>query len=206
MINSLTGIIQTIYDKATVLVAQGIGFHINIAQPRLLKKGSEATLYTYLHWNQEKGPTLYGFHEELERTVFLMIIECPKVGPAIALNILAQLQASRFLEIITSQDEGALHAINGIGAKTAEQLIINLKHKVTKLIASGTITAGVQQDFIHWQNITDVLTSLNYSRQEITGALSYLSQEYTEQNYSLDQLIRAALAYLSKSKAHITSK
>ena len=205
MIDYIVGTVQNVREKgATIMVsglnppADGLGFAFHLPQTQKLKKGDKVELYSYLHWNQEKGPSLYGFTTELERTTFLMIIDCPKIGPGIACNILSQLQAPQFLEIITSQNEKALSSVNGIGAKKAEQLIMQLKHKVSKLISSGAVQTDMQQDFVQWQNVSDVLTSLNYSKQEIGGAMKHLTETYKDQNYSLDQLIRAALGYLSK--------
>ena len=200
MINFLSGTVKKIHEKSATILVGGIGFLCNIPRTQFLKEGEKAELYTYLHWNQEKGPSFYGFATELERTTFLMIIGCPKIGPGIALKILSQLEAPNFLEIITSQNDKALSAVNGIGAKKAEQLIMQLKHKVAKLISSGAAEDYTQQDFVQWQNISDVLASLNYSRQEIGGAMGFLTKNYNNQNYPLDQLIRAALGYLSQHK------
>ena len=200
MIELISGTVKKISEKSATILVGGFGLSLHIPQTKSLCDGKNVELFTYLHWNQEKGPALYGFCEELERTVFLLIISCSKIGPGIALNILSQMSASHFLDAITLQNETALSSINGIGAKKAEQLIMQLKHKVAKLLSSGTIVAEDQQDFTHWQNVNDVLTSLNYSKQEISGTLKYLSEEYAQQNYPLDKLIRAALSHLSTAK------
>lgn len=202
MIEYLSGTVKSLHDKGATVVVNGIGLFCNIPQTKSLEVGKSAELFTYMHWNQEKGPSLYGFSSELERTTFLLIIECPKIGPGIALKILSQIEAPQFLEIITSQNEAALNAINGIGTKKAEQLVMQLKHKVAKLISTGDIKPESQQDFVQWQHVNDVLASLNYSKQEISGALKHLGEEYKDQNYPLDKLIRAALGYLSKQKSH----
>jgi len=199
MIDYLIGKIKSVKEKSVTIVSGNIGFLCHTPSASSLSVGKEAEVYTYMHWNQEKGPTLYAFEDELTRTVFLLIIDCPKIGPGIALKILSQIKAPQFLEIITSQNESALSSVNGIGSKKAEHLISFLKHKVSKLISSGTVNIDSQQDFVQWQNINDVLTSLNYSRKEISGAMKHLTDNYSEQNYPLDQLIRAALGFLSKS-------
>jgi len=198
MIDYVVGTVHSIGNKTATVLVNGIGFACHAPHLAKLREKEKVELYTYLHWNQEKGPSLYGFATELERTTFLMIIDCPKIGPGIAISILSQLQAPQFLEIITSQNDSALSSINGIGAKKAEQLISSLKHKVAKLVATGAIASDTQQDFVQWQNISDVLTSLNYSRQEISGAMKYLTENYHDQNYPLDQLIRAALGHLTR--------
>ena len=200
MIDYLIGTIKSVHEKSVTVLADNLGFLCHTPQAAKLVQGKKIELFTHLHWNQEKGPSLYGFETELERTTFIMIIGCPKIGPSIALTILSQIPAPQFLEIITSQNDTALSAINGIGPKKAEQLIAALKHKVAKLISSGAVKAETQQGFIQWQNVTDVLTSLNYSRQEVAGAMNYLTDKHHDQNYSLDQLIRSALGYLSKQQ------
>ena len=198
MIDYLVGKIKKINEKSITLLVNGLGFNLQIPQIKNLQENKDAEFYTYMHWNQEKGPSLFGFQQELERTVFLMIIDCPKIGPGIAVNILSQMSAGHFLEVISSQNDKALSEINGIGSKKAEQIIVNLKHKVTKLLTSGKISFDeTQQDFTQWQNINDVLVSLNYSRQEISKAMQYLTEKHGGQNVPLDKLIRSALSYLS---------
>jgi len=198
MINYVVGKITNVSEKTATLLVSGFGLQLQMPQTKSLTINKDIKLYTYLHWNQEKGPSLYGFADESERKVFLTIIECPKIGPSIALNILSQLTPFRFIEIVTSQNEDALSAINGIGAKKAEQIIVQLKHKISKLISSGELNISEQQqDFTQWQNVSDVLVSLNYSRPEVAKAMQYLTEKYSGQNYPLDQLIRSALSFLS---------
>lgn len=200
MIDYIIGTVKKISEKTATVLVNNLGLSVHTPQLNKLSEGKEVELYAYLHWNQEKGPTLYGFENELEKTVFLIIIDCPKIGPGIALKILSQIRAAQFLEIITTQNDKALSAVNGIGIKKAEHLISFLKHKVSKLISTGAVTADSQQDFVQWQNITEVLTSLNYSKPEISGAIKYLMETHHDQNYPLDKLIRAALGYLSGQK------
>jgi holliday junction DNA helicase RuvA len=197
MINLLVGKIKEIKEKSITLLVNGLGFNLQVPNTKNLKTDKEVEFYTYMHWNQENGPSLFGFQEELEKTVFLMIIECSKIGPGIAVKILSQLSAGEFLEIISSQNEKALSSINGIGPKKAEQIIMQLKSKVSKLLSSGQIKAESQQDFTMWQNVNDVLVSLNYSHQEISQAMQFLTKKYAGQNAPLDQIIRSALSYLS---------
>src|SRR3972149_1046530 len=115
MIDYINGKIKEIREKSVTLDVQGFGVALSMPQAEKLVKDSLVTLYTYLHWNAENGPSLFGFHCELDRKVFLLIIECPKIGPGIALNILSQFTAGQFLEVIATQNEKQLSSINGIG-------------------------------------------------------------------------------------------
>ena len=197
MINYLKGSIKSIKDQTVTVLVNGIGYALQVTQTKNLVKNKESEFYTYLHWNQEKGPSFYGFSNELEKTVFLLIIDCPKIGPGIAIKILSQIEPGQFLEIISSQNEEALSKFNGIGPKKAEQIIMHLKNKVAKLLSSGEIQPDSQQNFVQWQNINDVLVSLNYSKPEITKTMQFLTEKYSGKNIQLDQLIRAALGFLS---------
>jgi holliday junction DNA helicase RuvA len=197
MIDFLNGKVKEVGEKTITLLVNGLGFQVHVSRPANFVKDKEIELCTYMHWNAENGPTLFGFQEELEKIVFLMIIDCPKIGPGIAKNILSQLSPEQFLEIVSSQNEKALSEVNGIGEKKAEQIIVQLKHKVAKLLMSGQIVKHSQQNFVQWQNINDVLVSLNYSKPEISKVMQFLTEKYSGQNVPLDMLIRSALSFLS---------
>ena len=201
MLDFLKGTVTEVKEKSLTLVVGGIGFSLHVPMVKAFTTDTQAHLYTYLHWNQENGPSLFGFATPHERTVFLLIIDCPKIGPSIALNVLSQIPPGQFLEIVTSSNQAALSKINGIGEKKAAQIIVPLKHKVQKLINSGSLIIEQQQNFVQWHQISEVLLSLNYTRQEIARATQYLGEKYTGQNYQLDQLIRAALTFLSQKQA-----
>ncbi|MBD3273563.1 hypothetical protein GF385_04420 [Candidatus Dependentiae bacterium] len=198
MINYLIGKIQNINEKSLTILVNGLGFEIFTPQIKNFSENKNIKLHTYMHWNQEKGPFIYGFETKLEKDIFLLIIGCSKIGPSIAMSILSQMTAGDFIQIISQQDDKALSKINGIGEKKAEQIIVQLKHKVSKLISSGKLQAlDTQQDFTQWQNVNDVLVSLNYSKPEISKAMKYLTEKHSGQNAPLDKLIRSALSFLS---------
>jgi len=194
----VTGTVKGIREKQVIIDFNGMGVSLLSPSSTKLEVDSLVTLFTYLHWNAEQGPSLFGFKTEFERKVFLLIIECPKVGPALGLAILNHFSAAQFLEVVSTQDEKRLSQVSGIGSKKAEQIIVQLKHKVQKLIVSGENVTENQTAFIQWQNVNDVLTSLNYSKAEIANVMQFLTAQPTIQNHTLDQLLRTALAYLSK--------
>lgn len=200
MINTLSGTISATGEKAITLTVGGIGFAVSVPNPANYILQSTQSLFTYMHWNQENGPSLFGFATELERSVFLMIIDCPKIGPSIALTILSQMPVGTFLEIITAGNHQALTKVNGIGSKKAEQIVVELKHKVHKLLSNGSIVIEEQQSLVQWQQLTEVLISLNYTKQEASKTVQHLAEKYTGQSYQIDQLIRFALAHLSSKQ------
>jgi len=199
--DNLTGNITNISEKAITLLVNGtMGFHIQTPKPHDLDQEKEITISTYVHWNSDNGPSLYGFPSVLDKKVFMLIIQCPKIGPSIALSALSQLSSSQFVELVSKGDEKLLSKINGIGPKKASQIIATLKDKIQKLLTSGELEIEQQQSFAAWQQLSEVLSSLNYTKPEISRATEYLSAKYTDQNYPLDKLIRSALAFLAQKQ------
>lgn len=197
MIYSITGTIVDIQENKFFLKYYGICFELLCPQTTSISKGEEITLYTYLHWNQEQGPSLFGFKEPLDKDIFLMIIDCPGIGPKLALAILDVMSAQDFLQIITQEDSKSLSAIKGFGGKKAEQLILHLKGKVSKMLLQHPVTEN-NKVLTVWNDLQQTLTSLNYSSTEIKQVSSLLKQEFANKEVSFDLLLRKALSLLAK--------
>jgi Holliday junction DNA helicase RuvA len=196
MIHTITGIVRTIQDQIITIDAGFMGFGVQVPNSSLFAQDEKVQLYIHLHWNQENGPSLFGFKSQEEKMVFLLAINCQGVGPKLGLAILADLGVESFLNAIAKADERALSQVSGIGAKKAEQIIVALKHKVAKLIEAGTLKPV--QETEHRYQVAQALKSLNYSKGEITAAMNYLGQQYSDIKISFDQLMRHALSYLAK--------
>jgi Holliday junction DNA helicase RuvA len=198
MIDFLKGRIDQVGENAILLiVSNAVGFSIHVPRPKDFTLNQEYALYVYFHWSQENGPSLYGFSTDLDKTLFLLIIECPKIGPGIALNILSQLSASQFISLLMQNDEKTLSKVNGIGPKKAAQLILTLRDKIEKMVMDGDLAVEKTEETAIFQQLSQVLTSLNYSKQEIGRATQYVMDTYKDRQSSLDQMIRSALTFLA---------
>jgi len=197
MISCLSGIIKEIKEQSLTIDVNGIGFAVALARTEQFKKDASTMLHIHMHWNQESGPALFGFETELERSLFLVVTACSGIGPKIALAVLKHMQPVVFIKAVQTGDVKALSAVPGIGAKKAEQMIVQLRHKVEKLLESGIVIKD-DVELSHWSTINDVLTSLHYSRQEISAALSHIKECGLNQTATFDQLLRQALSFLSK--------
>lgn len=197
MINTFSGQIKDINDSMLTVENNGIGLAIQVPQPTLFAVGQKTDLLVHMHWNSENGPSLFGFANALEKNVFLMITSCSGLGPKLAMAVLGQLGASEFLEAVQSGNEDALSDVSGIGAKKAEQIIVQLKHKVAKLIESGA-HVGASATLEKRHEISQVLKSLNYSPQEVRAAMNHINEQYPQSSVAFDQLVRHALAFLTK--------
>jgi holliday junction DNA helicase RuvA len=198
MIYEITGTLRAIDNQTFVVQPQGTGlsFALFVPQKEPVTLGAEIKLLTYMHWNQEQGPTLYGFFTNLERKVFLLLISCSGIGPKIGLCALEAMSPEALLMAIHEENIAAISSISGIGKKKAEQLIVFLKHKVQELL--GTITLDDGSAIKQWQQVSEVLASLNYSRQEITQAVQHMKGQPDLGQATFDTLLRKTLSFLSK--------
>ena len=198
MVDYFVGIVKDAQDQEIILDVGMIGVSLQVPQSRSFEKGVQIKVYSYLHWNAENGPSLFGFALTLDRSIFKVIISCSGIGPKIALAILADLGSQSFLHAIATGDDQILSKVNGIGKKKAEQIIVQLKHKVANLIESGTVDVSEMKDVSHFHDVSLALQSLNYSRTEIGKAMEYVRKNIKSDNVTFDVLLRQALSYLSK--------
>ena len=176
-----------------------ICLELNVPRASEYERNSTISLYVYLHWNQDQGPSLYGFSSELEKRLFLLITSCAGIGPKIAVAALADLGPQSLVGAIQTADERALSKVSGIGLKKAEQIIVQLRRKIEPVIeSSGQELAGIGTSIAHWSSLREALTSLGYSRMEITRAITSLQGTDGMSQAPFDVLMRNALSFLSK--------
>lgn len=196
MIQFINARIEAVSEQKVTVLIGAFGVIFFVPDSSLFKIGTEQKLYIYMHWNQEQGPSFYAFLNESDKNIFMLIIGCSGIGPKMGLAILADLGTQMFIQAISSQDIKALSKVSGIGAKKAEQLIVQLKHKLATFDLH--ISIQDQASFIEWQTLSQTLESLNYSRQEIVQAVNYLRTKEGHESFVFDQLMRYALSFLSK--------
>lgn len=140
MIVSLSGILIEAAIFRAVIECGGVGYEVNIpvsTAEKLPKIGDKVRLFT-LHTFREDGQALYGFHSAEERDFFKMLIEkVSGIGPGIALKIFSRLSLPVLREAIRRSDVALLSQCPGIGKKTAERLVVELRDKVGLAVASA---------------------------------------------------------------------
>lgn len=198
MVDYFVGMIKEAREQEVILDIGSMGIALHVANGHSFEINNPVKIYSYLHWNTENGPSMFGFSSVLERSIFKIIISCSGIGPKIGLAILADLGAQNFLQAITTSDDQMLSKVNGIGKKKAEQIIVQLKHKVANLLETGAVDVSEMQDISHYNDVSLALQSLNYSRIEIGRAMEYVKKNVKGDKVTFDVLLRQALAYLSK--------
>src|SRR5580765_5911453 len=122
MIDHVTGIITAVGDKVLTIDMGSLGLCVAVANSAIFEVGKIQKLHLYLHWNQEQGPTLYGFSHDHERAVFLLVTSCSGIGPKIGLSVLASIGPAQCVQAIQQENPKMLAQVPGIGLKKAEQI------------------------------------------------------------------------------------
>lgn len=198
MIDFIIGRIHSCSDNTvSILTSSGMGYELSVTDSGSCSVGQDVHLFTHFHWNQEQGPQLFGFKDVVERQVFRVLIECNGIGPKLALSILQQLRPADLVAAVRRQDEQLLSSLNGIGKKKAEQILVALKHRIDKLGIVPASTGAVDT-----KQLTDVLASLNYSKQEIIAAVHAVNDYFgSKPEARFDEQMRVALSHLASYKS-----
>ncbi|HXW86009.1 MAG TPA: Holliday junction branch migration protein RuvA [Candidatus Bathyarchaeia archaeon] len=196
MIDSLWGKIIAIEKQKIVVQTGAFALSLGVAREYDFALQQDMHIYIYFHWNEEQGPSLFGFLSPLDRTIFSLTMNCSGIGPKIALAILEQLGTELFLDAVSKEDHKALSKVSGIGPKKAEQMIVHLKYKVHALLTNENIVTPSGNTRV-WQEVSQALEALHYSRGEITAAMKVLRKEQLP-DIPFDKLLRKALSVLAK--------
>ena len=173
MIGFLRGkVVQLLTDYCLLDVA-GVGYRVFIptSTRSRLKNGEEAMLYTHLSV-REDAMTLYGFESQEEYHGFQMLISVSGIGPKVALGILSSITVSKLFQAIHGQQLAVLTKLPGVGKKSAQRLILELKDKAAELDgAEREIEAPAEEIGDSLSDAAAALSSLGYSQAEISSVL-----------------------------------
>jgi Holliday junction DNA helicase RuvA len=189
MIAMLRGTLEMRDEDAVVIDVNGVGFYVHVPTPVLRElghEGSTVSLYTYLHV-RENELSLYGFNTPEQRALFRKLIGVPGVGPKAALALLSLLEPERLQEAIAEGDVSLLTQAPGIGRRTAERLILDLKGKI------DLKRVGAPAPTLTDAEVIAALQSLGYTLAEAQEALRHLPDE----EMSLEEKVAAALRYFA---------
>lgn len=194
MIGRLTGILLEKHPPQVLLDVQGVGYEVDVPMSTfydLPEIGVQATLYTHLVIREDVH-LLFGFATESERQTFRQLVKISGVGARTALALLSGLSVSDLHQAVTAQDTVRLIRVPGIGKKTAERLLLELRDKLDSTIINLDKTLSV---FTNSDDILNALLSLGYNDKEASWAIKQIST-----NATVSDGIRQALQLLSKEK------
>jgi len=176
-----------------VVEKDGTGYIIDISlqtSENLGVVGDEAKLYTVLKIADE-DVNLYGFASLQEREFFLLLIGVPGIGPRVALRILSGSTVEQLYSAISEEDASFFTKIPGVGKKTGERLIVELKQRIEKMhpVISEEVAKIDRDTFI---NAVEALTVLGYKRSEAISAVKKILKQIGEK-VTLEEVIKEAL-------------
>ncbi len=174
MYSYIIGTLAGLEEGKVILDNNGIGYELNVSSFTLSKVGSvgkQIKLFTHLGVSDD-AMRLYGFISEEERAMFLKLITVSGIGPKVALQILSGMDVRTLALSIVNSDAKALARIKGIGKKTAERVIVELRERVeSDAVESGEVLGVTAGDPVG-QEAAAVLASLGLSRAEAAAAVN----------------------------------
>ena len=193
MIEYIKGKIIEASPTNAIIECYGIGYDVNISLTTysLLKEGEESKLYIY-EAIREDAHLLYGFINKRERELFVLLISVSGVGPNTARIILSSFTPDELENVIASENVGLLKNVKGIGTKTAERIIVDLKDKIK--VGDSTFIIGTREGNEVQEETIAALVMLGYPQAAAKKVVQKLAKE--NPNYKVEELIKVALKAL----------
>lgn len=206
MIGRLKGILLEKTPLHLLIDVAGVGYEVSVPMftfYRLPEIGEEVVLLTHFVV-REDAQLLFGFSHEQERTLFRHLIKVSAIGPKLALSILSGIEPHQFVHCVLHNDTASLVRIPGIGKKTAERLVIEMRDRLEDWHSLPVTSTQIKTTLATLSNdpkqeAISALIALGYKPSEAKNAISHL-----EGNFTSEELIRGALRNMMKGVSHAT--
>lgn len=199
MIGRLRGTLADASWDCLIVDAGGVGYRVHVplsTRARLPAAGNPVQLEIHTHVRDD-AIALYGFTSRAELQLFERLIEVGGVGPRLALTILSTFTPEQFYRAVTQEEVGILTRVPGVGKKTAQRLILELRER---LPAMGDGAAGAQAPAGAEADALAALVSLGYGQAEAAAAVERALKEEQAAGVPVEDLVRRALRYFSGAK------
>lgn len=193
MIGYLTGKIISSKPTKVVLDVNGVGYVVGISISTFEKISGKETASLFIHTSvKEDSISLFGFYTESEKEMFELLISVSGIGPKIALSLLSGIRTDDLKNAIQSADISRIVSVPGIGRKTAERLVLELRTKVDQVKEEGTIAIPISIK----SEAVSALSTLGYNSKIAENMVRNILQ--SQPSLSLEELIKKALSDLNK--------
>ncbi|OPZ30810.1 MAG: Holliday junction ATP-dependent DNA helicase RuvA [Lentisphaerae bacterium ADurb.BinA184] len=202
MIERLSGTLAAVELTEIVVDVHGVGYAVSVPMStydRLPRVGQPVTVLTHLAV-REDALQLYGFATAQERALFRLLMTVSGIGPKTALNVLSCISVEAFCRAVAAADMKALVRISGIGKKSAERLVVELRERVAGIEPSAGLgaAAGAGALSAQAQDAIAALETLGFRTETARKVVQTLCQELPAADQSAENLIRRALATLNR--------
>ncbi len=177
-----------------IIESGGVGYFLNISLNTYSHIPEKENILLYTHLSiREDAHTLFGFINKLEREIFRLLISVSGVGPSIARTMLSSMSSEQIQQAIATEDIPTIQSVKGIGAKTAQRVIIDLKDKILKTYNIDEESLGGSHNTIKEEALS-ALEVLGYSKRQVDKLIQKIIQK--SPNTTLEDLIKQALKNL----------
>ncbi len=203
MLNFIRGTLWEKSHESITILTQGLGWEVFLhakAMYSLPNVGEEVQLYLWSQW-KEDAVRLFGFLDGQERQIFMLLMGTSGVGPKLALSILNHYIPSQLVTLVLEKDLKKLTEVSGLGKKTAEKLLLDLKDKV-KNFTSYQIPSifAPKKDLL--SDLRSVLQNLGYSSKEVESYIEDIGRDTSDApKDNLDALVRYALKKIKETRS-----
>ncbi|WP_264560302.1 Holliday junction branch migration protein RuvA [Flavobacterium sp. N2270] len=193
MITHIQGRLVEKTPTEVVIDCNGVGYHVNISLHTFsqLPDGENLKLFTFLQV-KEDSHTLFGFVEKQERELFKFLISVSGIGANIARTMLSSLAPQQIIQAIASNDVATVQSIKGIGAKTAQRVILDLKDKVLKVYNLDEVS--IIESNTNKEEALSALEVLGFARKSAEKVIEKINRDAP--NATVEELIKQALKSL----------
>ena len=190
MITQLHGRLIEKNPTYVVIDCHGVGYEVNISLHTYGQIGSDENIRLHTHLQiREDAHTLYGFYQPMERSIFRLLISISGIGANIARTMLSSMTPAEIQQAILHEDLAAIKAVKGIGLKTAQRVLIELKDKIQNVAGMDEIPA-LKSNTIKEETLS-ALEVLGYPRRQAEKVIDNIIQSAPES--SVEELIKQAL-------------
>lgn len=197
MIAYLNGVLHSKEDQACVLDIQGVGYRVEISTQTaevLPETGNKLKLLIYHHFT-DSDQRLFGFTKQKEKNLFERLITVKGIGPKLALTILSGMPAAPLMEAIVTQDTKSLSTISGIGKKTAERMVLELKDKLFDE-SQPSIISGSGESRSRRDEAVSALEALGFSKKDAAQTVNAILS--SSSGATVSDIVKESLAKLKR--------
>lgn len=201
MYSYMKGILSEKYPTTIVVDCNGIGYDLFIplsTYDKLPEIKKEVKILVHYSFNESDGVRLFGFYSDEEKLLFRQLINISKVGPKLALAVLSGLSVSDLIRAVQMSDVDLITTIHGIGKKSAERLVIELKDKVGNITTMSSESDYPETDSEIIQDAETALLTLGYKRYDIRKIISKIMKE--NNLLTSEEITKAAIKALYKKR------
>lgn len=197
MIAQLSGTVSEISGNVVTLDVHGVGYEVHCSRACVQRLEPKSAVRVVIHTEvKEDSIKLYGFGDQLEKQVFLLLMEVKGVGARSGSEIVSKIDKVDLLRLIGAGDVGGLQAVKGIGKKTAERIVVELKDRVgAYAVERHSASSGAPQGTLQpFQEAIEVLQALGFNRKDAERSVRQV--EGYEKNDDAARLVKEALKFV----------